>query len=59
MDFELFAANPHLRQVLGMIYKDILDFHMEAVRYFRKSCEFLLIIFRLFLLFTLSSDCLC
>lgn len=39
MDFELFAANPHLRQILGLIYKDILDFHMEAVKYFRKSCE--------------------
>jgi hypothetical protein len=39
VDFELFAANPHLKQILGMIYKDILDFHMEAVRYFRKSCE--------------------
>jgi hypothetical protein len=33
----LFLGNAHVRRALGFIYEDILNFHKEALRYFRKS----------------------
>lgn len=37
-DFELMASNAHMKDILGMIYADILKFHREALRHFRKPC---------------------
>ncbi|CAH0046236.1 unnamed protein product [Clonostachys solani] len=37
-DFEIFASNTHMMEILGLIYTDILEFHREALRFFRKSC---------------------
>lgn len=37
-DFLLFDSHPHLRQLLVMIFTDILEFHREALRHFRKPC---------------------
>ncbi|XPS70547.1 hypothetical protein M3J09_002763 [Ascochyta lentis] len=33
----LFENNLHVQRALGFIYDDILNFHKEALRYFRKS----------------------
>ncbi|CAI6332799.1 unnamed protein product [Periconia digitata] len=33
----LFVGNTHVQRALGFIYEDILNFHKEALRYFRKS----------------------
>lgn len=36
----LFVNNAHVRRALGFIYEDILNFHKEALRYFRKSGQY-------------------
>lgn len=33
----VFQNNPHMTSVLEMIYKDILEFHQQALRVFGKS----------------------
>lgn len=33
----LFQSNPHMQVALSCIYEDILEFHKEALRYFRGS----------------------
>jgi hypothetical protein len=33
---ELFSSNAHMREVLVMIYSDILEFHREAMLHFNK-----------------------
>ncbi|KAF2141617.1 uncharacterized protein K452DRAFT_271241 [Aplosporella prunicola CBS 121167] len=32
----LFQESPHMRKVLTMMYENLLDFHQEALRYFRR-----------------------
>lgn len=36
----VFQNNPHMTSVLEMIYKDILEFHQQALRVFGKSGRF-------------------
>ena len=38
----LFHGNPHMQEALSHIYKDILEFHREALRYFRTSSRLIL-----------------
>lgn len=33
---QLVGTNPHMQLALASIYEDILDFHKEALRYFRQ-----------------------
>lgn len=33
---QLFETNPHMQLALASIYEDILEFHKEALRYFRQ-----------------------
>ncbi len=35
----MFEAKPHMRRVLGMIYVDILEFHSQALSYFRQKSK--------------------
>lgn len=37
-DYEQFSSNDHMKEVLGMMYIDILEFHREALRYFKLKC---------------------
>jgi hypothetical protein len=36
----LFAKNPHMELALAHIFEDILEFHKEALRYFRQRSEY-------------------
>jgi hypothetical protein len=36
----LFAENPHMQLALAHIFEDILEFHKEALRYFRQRSEY-------------------
>lgn len=38
----LFWDNPHMIDVLEMMYMDILEFHQDALKFFSGKCEFLL-----------------
>jgi hypothetical protein len=33
---ELFVSSPHMGTILAMIYQDILEFHREALKYFKQ-----------------------
>jgi hypothetical protein len=35
----VFETSPHMASVLEMIYKDILEFHQQALRVFGKSSK--------------------
>lgn len=34
---QLFYESPHMRTILVLIYQDLLEFHKEALRYFRSK----------------------
>ena len=36
----MFKARPHMTRVLEMIYMDILEFHSQALSYFRQKSKF-------------------
>lgn len=36
-DLENLPLNDHLKELLGMVYADILEFHAEAVRHFKRN----------------------
>jgi hypothetical protein len=40
---QLFATSAHMGTILAMIYQDILEFHREALKYFkqRSNCHYL------------------
>lgn len=39
---KLFSHNEHIKDVLVLFFRDILDFYLIALKFFRKSCEFIL-----------------
>lgn len=36
---KLFVQNPAMQRVLGLLYKDILEFHRRALVVFKRRCE--------------------
>jgi len=37
---ELFKANQHIKQVLCLFYRDILDLHATVLNFFRKNSKY-------------------
>lgn len=38
---ELFSHNEHIKDVLVLFFRDILDFYLIVMKFFRKTCEFI------------------
>jgi hypothetical protein len=39
---KLFSHNEHIKDVLVFFFRDILDFYLIVLKFFRKTCEFIL-----------------